>query len=253
MFSIIRNTRVLFEIPAYRKLPLDTMRLLFIFFFFISNAYIYTIVFAPMVIKRFYVLGPMQLATEKKYFFIRMYYMLDCLIAYSGISVALAFKPSSFNYGKYILQNYLRYAVPILFSIGLIYVIPLLGSGPLWHLFDETITHNCKKNLWPTLFFYNNINENIEEIVSICEKVSLQVLYFVFNLQCSLPTAFVSLIFQMLLIAPIFLIITSRLRPNAGTAFLICMLIIASIFNLIPRFLYGYKLPYEYQVSTTLK
>lgn len=228
MFSIIRNTRVLFEIPAYRKLPLDTMRLLFIFFFFISNAYIYTIVFAPMVIKRFYVLGPMQLATEKKYFFIRMYYMLDCLIAYSGISVALAFKPSSFNYGKYILQNYLRYAVPILFSIGLIYVIPLLGSGPLWHLFDETITHNCKKNLWPTLFFYNNINENIEEI-------------------CSLPTAFVSLIFQMLLIAPIFLIITSRLRPNAGTAFLICMLIIASIFNLIPRFLYGYKLPYEYQ------
>lgn len=90
----------------------------------------------------------------------------DILIAFSGISVALTFKPKSFSYGKYILQNYLRYAVPILFSIGLIYVIPLLGSGPLWHLFDETITHNCKTNLWPTIFFYNNINENIEEIVS---------------------------------------------------------------------------------------
>ena len=82
MFSIIRNTRVLFEIPAYRKLPLDTMRLLFIFFFFISNAYIYTIVFAPMIVKRFYVLGPLQFASEKKYFFIRMYYLLDCFLAF---------------------------------------------------------------------------------------------------------------------------------------------------------------------------
>lgn len=81
-FSIIRNTRVLFEIPAYRKLPLDTFRLILIFFFFISNAYLYTIVFAPMIIKRFYVLGPLQLATEKKYFFLRMYYMLDCFHAF---------------------------------------------------------------------------------------------------------------------------------------------------------------------------
>lgn len=82
MFSIIRNTRVLFEIPAYRKLPLDTLRLLLIIFFFISNGYMYTIVFAPMVIKRFYVLGPLQLASEKKYFFLRMYYMLDCFLAF---------------------------------------------------------------------------------------------------------------------------------------------------------------------------
>lgn len=79
-FSLIRNTRVLFEIPAYRRLPLDTLRLMLIFFFFISNAYIYTLIFAPMVIKRFYVLGPLQLATEKKYFFIRMYYLLDVFL-----------------------------------------------------------------------------------------------------------------------------------------------------------------------------
>lgn len=93
----------------------------------------------------------------------------------SGISVALAFKSQSFSYLKYIVQNYLRYVVPILFSVGLIFIVPLMGSGPLWHLFDQTITHSCKHNLWPTLLFYNNINENIEDIVSHfhCEQCSL--------------------------------------------------------------------------------
>ena len=81
-FSLIRNTRVLFDTPpSSRKTSIDTVRLLLIFFFFISNAYIYTIIFAPMLLKRFYIIGPLQLLNDKKYFFIRMYYMINCFVA----------------------------------------------------------------------------------------------------------------------------------------------------------------------------
>lgn len=81
-FSLIRNTRVLFEMPANRRfLPIDTMRLFFILYFFITNAYYFTLIFAPMIVKRFYVNGPMQFMTEKKYFFMRLYYIHDYFLA----------------------------------------------------------------------------------------------------------------------------------------------------------------------------
>lgn len=82
-FSIIRNTRHLFDHQSAKRYPqLDTMRLLLIIFFFVTNAYYYTLVFAPMIIKRFYVQGPLQFVSEKKYFFIRMYYLIDCFVVF---------------------------------------------------------------------------------------------------------------------------------------------------------------------------
>lgn len=80
-FSIIRNTRTLFDIDESRFPQIDTMRLLFVLYFFITNAYYYTLIFAPMIVKRFYVNGPMQFFSEKKYFFIRMYYLHDMFLA----------------------------------------------------------------------------------------------------------------------------------------------------------------------------
>lgn len=76
-----------------------------------------------------------------------------------------AFKPREFNYLKYVARNYLRYTLPILASIGLIYMVPLFGSGPLWHLFDETLTDNCRTNVWATLLFYSNLNDSYENTV----------------------------------------------------------------------------------------
>ena len=82
-FSIIRNTRHLFDNPGPNRYPqLDTMRLLLIIFFFITNVYYYTMLFAPMIIKRFYVQGPFQFISEKKYFFIRMYYLIDVFVVF---------------------------------------------------------------------------------------------------------------------------------------------------------------------------
>lgn len=80
-FSLLRNTRQMFQHDPSRVHTLDTVRLILILFFFISNAYYYTLIFAPMIVKRFYVLGPLQFVQEKKYFFIRMYYVLGCLYA----------------------------------------------------------------------------------------------------------------------------------------------------------------------------
>ncbi|KAH9491201.1 hypothetical protein DERF_015932 [Dermatophagoides farinae] len=228
-FSIIRNTRHLFDNPGPNRYPqLDTMRLLLIIFFFITNVYYYTMLFAPMIIKRFYVQGPLQFISEKKYFFIRMYYLIDVFVVFSGIALAVSFKPKSFIYVHYLIRNYIRYTLPIIVSIGLIYVVPLFGSGPLWHLFDQTMTQPCKDNIWSALFFTNNFQNNIEDM-------------------CNLPTVFVSMIFQLKLLAPVILLINSYLNSRSGNIFHGCLLIMATIGNLVYRFYFNFKVPYEHR------
>ena len=179
-FSIFKNTNYLFSpSSSARHLPLDTLRVLFILFFFVINSYIFTLFFAPMTLKRLYVVGPKQLATERRFFFIRLYYLLDVFLIISGIAFVLSLKrekkattaEANFNYAGYVLKTYLRYLFPVLFSVGLIWVMPLLGSGPLWGLFEETISSSCSAtgpggNLFPTLFMYSNFVEKVETIVS---------------------------------------------------------------------------------------
>lgn len=153
---------------------------------------------------------------------------MDCFVVFSGVALAVSFNQKTFHYLKYVLRNYIRYTLPILVSIGIIYVVPLFGSGPLWHLFDQTMTQPCKDNVLSTLFFTSNFQNNIEEI-------------------CNLPAVFVSMIFQLKLVAPIILIINSYFNPKIGTFFYLFLLILVSIGNLIYRFVYDYKIPYEYR------
>lgn len=178
-FSIFKNTNYLFSSPpSSRLIPLDTLRVLFIFFFFVLNSYIFTLLFASMTLKRLYVIGPKQLVTERRFFFIRLYYLLDVFLIISGIAFVWSLKwekkaataEANFNYASYVLKTYLRYLFPVLFSVGLICVLPLLGSGPLWGLFEETIASSCLTtgttgNLFPTLFMYSNFVEKMETIV----------------------------------------------------------------------------------------
>ncbi|KAF7494136.1 Nose resistant to fluoxetine protein 6 [Sarcoptes scabiei] len=226
-FSIIRNTRNLFY-DLDRNPQLDTMRLMLILFFFVSNAYYYTLIFAPMIIKRFYVQGPMQFIVEKKYFFIRMYYLKDVFVVFSGIALTLSFESKKFFISRFTIHNYLRYLLPIIASIGLIYLVPLFGSGPMWHLFDQTMVQPCVENVWSTLFFYNNFQENIEEI-------------------CNPPTMFVSMIFQLKIVGVIILLLYSNFRPEKTNLINIALIILTSIGNLFYRFYMDFKVPYEYK------
>lgn len=153
------------------------------------------------------------------------------------------YRAHKFNILEYLSKTYVKYVLPVLASIGLIYIFPLLGSGPLWHLFDETVARQCQKNILSNLLFYNNLNENIEEIVS--DSLILEVL--IQMVQCNLPTAFVSLIFQMKLVAPMLLLIISHFRPKTG-AYILTTICLATIsLNLIPRFYFNYLIPYEYK------
>lgn len=136
------------------------------------------VVFAPMVIGRFYALGPKQILTEKKYFFLRLYYVLDVFLLYSGIAFMVSFSrvaktiTSSANfYLGHVARTYICYLLPVLFSVGIILVIPLFGSGPLWGLFSETIASSCQVNARPTLFMYSNLVEKIETIVSYAQEL----------------------------------------------------------------------------------
>lgn len=100
------------------------------------------------------------------FFLLKNLIIIYLLIRNSGIALAISFKPKSFIYVHYLIRNYIRYTLPIIVSIGMIYVVPLFGSGPLWHLFDQTMTQPCKDNIWSALFFTNNFQNNIEDMVN---------------------------------------------------------------------------------------
>lgn len=253
LFSLIRNTRTLFQKQTDRLFSLDSLRLILIMFFFIINSYYYTLIFSPYIVKRFYVQGPLQFMKHKKYFFLRMYYLLDYFFVFAGAGLALHYKAEKFNYVRYVAKTYLNNILPIIFSIGLIFVVPTIGSGPLWHLFDETMTAPCRNNLWPTLLMYNNLNENFEQTVSILCPLEATCSPFVYLVhpQCNPPSLLVSAVFQIKIIAPLFTSIAFCLHPQTGRLFLLLMFIFTAMMNVVPRYYFGMKIPYEFRNMTS--
>src|SRR6218665_826164 len=141
--------------------------------------------------------------------------------------MVLNYRPKRFQYFQFISITYLRYAEPVLFTIGVIYVMPLLNSGPMWSQFNDTITESCRHSFWPTILFYNNFNYNVETV-------------------CNFPTVFVSLIFQLKLIAPLIVAYLSRF-PTKRIFIIIGLLLTASLaLNLTLRFYFGIRIPHEY-------
>ncbi|XP_022251569.1 nose resistant to fluoxetine protein 6-like [Limulus polyphemus] len=51
---------------------------------------------------------------------------------------------------------FLRLAPPLAFVICLTMLIPLLGSGPLWHESIDHVVEGCRKKWWTNLLFINN-------------------------------------------------------------------------------------------------
>lgn len=164
-FSAIRNTRLLSMAPAKHCLQLDGIKLFMVLYFFALNSYYICIIWAPMVLKRFYVVGPLQMLTERKYFLGRLYYLNIYFYILAGAALSIHLKTKNLNYVGYVLKTYVQYLVAVLFSVLVLLILPLFGSGPLWHLFDEIVSENCRRNYLPTIFFYNNLDENFEDKV----------------------------------------------------------------------------------------
>ncbi|XP_022253984.1 nose resistant to fluoxetine protein 6-like [Limulus polyphemus] len=60
------------------------------------------------------------------------------------------------NIPLYIFHRYMRLTPPMVLLIGLVYLTPLFGSGPVWHeIIDQKVT-GCRKYWWINLLYLQN-------------------------------------------------------------------------------------------------
>ena len=111
--------------------------------------------------------------------------------------------------------RWMRFVPPLIASIFLLYLAPLLGSGPIFKSAFETMSYPCYKNWYKNILFVNNLwLETVDEMVSQRKKYGIgycdlaQNQYFA--LQCNGPTWYLSAEFQLFLFAPIVLIFLYR-------------------------------------------
>ena len=87
------------------------------------------------------------------------------ILAYNICAAKQTVKPSAVNYLKYAANRWLSYIRRLIGPIFLVYLMPLLGDGPIWHYFDKIYTEPCRNNLWASIFFYSNYANSLDDVV----------------------------------------------------------------------------------------
>ncbi|XP_076360189.1 nose resistant to fluoxetine protein 6-like isoform X2 [Tachypleus tridentatus] len=96
---------------------------------------------------------------------------------------------------RYVVHRYWRLTPPLMLVISLVFLLPLLSSGPLWYKFVEPEIQNCRDTWWANALYVSNFMG----------------LYNV----CLGPTWYLAADMQMYLISPIVLIALYR-WPRIG-------------------------------------
>ena len=60
------------------------------------------------------------------------------------------------NIPQQILNRFFRFWPSLTITVALMFVIPSMGSGPLWYEYFDVQLAKCSKNWWTTLTFINN-------------------------------------------------------------------------------------------------
>lgn len=153
-----------------------------------------------------YFLGPISIIFRCCYLYTDVFLMLSGLLVSYSIFGKLQ-RGQKLNIAKEILSRYLRFmpliAVLIIFAI---FILPLLGSGPLWNQSIIYQSEICKQTWWRSLLMIHN--------------------WFGFENICMENTHHIGSDFQ-LFVASIFLIILVHMNRKLGI-FLIIALAVAS-------------------------
>ncbi|XP_076352224.1 nose resistant to fluoxetine protein 6-like isoform X2 [Tachypleus tridentatus] len=90
---------------------------------------------------------------------------------------------------------FVRLTPPMMLVISLMFILPLLSSGPFWHRVVEREIEHCRTTWWANMFYFNNFIRK--------------------NATCIPPLWYVAADMQLYLLSPIFLI-TFRRCPRVG-------------------------------------
>ena len=65
-----------------------------------------------------------------------------------------------FNYANYIMNRWLKLSIPLFGAILLYYIMPMVGSGPIWNECDGYFQPGCKdwSIIMSNFLYYSNFN-----------------------------------------------------------------------------------------------
>ncbi|OTF69940.1 hypothetical protein BLA29_010520, partial [Euroglyphus maynei] len=89
------------------------------------------------------------------------------ILSYNICGQKSQIKPTIKNYLKFLLNRYLSIIRRFIGPILLIYLMPMLGDGPIWHYFQPLYVEPCKHNLWKTLLMINNYETSLDKVVCV--------------------------------------------------------------------------------------
>lgn len=95
----------------------------------------------------------------------------------------------------------------MLLIIGFTFLLPLIGSGPMWRDYTEGIANNCRKSWWANVLFINNYYNNLYDM-------------------CLSHTWYMSVDFQCFVFGLIYLLLLYK-RPNFGKVFVAVIIIVS--------------------------
>lgn len=178
--SALTNTRALFasaQNDSSRLHVIDIMVLVFALLEFMGRSYVLPVFYGMMNIKRPLEGLPKEYFTAKKFFFIRgssfaaSTYIL-CSVIIVAYNVAAPGKNGPIKgagvlvYLKFVANRWMSLARRLLGPICLILLMPLFGSGPMWHYFDEIYARPCRTNWLSAFTFTSNYAHSLDDVVS---------------------------------------------------------------------------------------
>ncbi|XP_013785865.1 nose resistant to fluoxetine protein 6-like [Limulus polyphemus] len=65
-------------------------------------------------------------------------------------------KNGRLNLVRYVIHRYLRLTLPMMLVISLMFILPLISSGPLWNNAVESQIQRCRNTWWANMFYFSN-------------------------------------------------------------------------------------------------
>nr|XP_027194182.1 uncharacterized protein LOC113788916 [Dermatophagoides pteronyssinus] len=174
-----------------------------------------------------------------RYFFARNILIIDTMFLISGLLLSysllrkLAINRGRFNYIVFTVRLWLKYSIPMFFIILLFWLLPLTGNGPLWNMGMKMLVDTCKESesLLSSFLYLSNyrIRDN-QNVFNFDQRFAL----------CNPPTWFLSALFQLQIIGPIFILAIYHYQ-RFGIILNIFMIILGCYTSILPDHLFDQR------------
>lgn len=172
-FSVVANTRKLvhFQTSLNRFPIIDALKCVFTLLIFPVNSLGLPLLFYPEFYRNTDGLTRREILHSNGHWTVQMPGLwFDGLVFVFGVLLSLnQFKRlkrsfGDFSYTTYLIKRWFRLSVALVGTILLLYLLPLLGNGPMWFYNDQAVVAPCRsrRTLASSLLYYSNWNDALD-------------------------------------------------------------------------------------------